>query len=267
GVVFRAGPGVGTVTLPGLPLAVGEPAINPAPRRMIQQAVAEVAAEHGEAGDLEVEIAIPEGEELARRTLNDRLGIVGGLSVLGTSGVVVPYSCAAWIASIHQGIDVARAAGLVHLAAATGKTSEAAVAELYGLPAMALLDMGDFAGGVLKYLRAHSVARLSIAGGFAKIGKLGQGHLDLHSGRSSVDFTWLADRLAELGGDGELLAAARAANTAQQVLELARAAGLPLADMVADRARVAAAEVVGEAVAVEVLIFDRQGELVGRSGA
>src|SRR5436305_1145516 len=109
---------------------------------------------------------------LAAKTLNGRLGIVGGLSVLGTTGVVIPYSCASWIHSIHRGIDVARAAGLTHLAAATGSTSEAAVARLYRLPDVALIDMGDFVGGTLKYLRRHPVPRLTIAGGFGKLTKL-----------------------------------------------------------------------------------------------
>ena len=127
GVIFRAGEGVGTVTLAGLPVAVGEPAINPAPRRMMTAVVAELAALHGAAGDVEITIAVDHGERLAERTMNARLGIIGGLSILGTTGIVTPYSCAAWIASIHQGVDVARAAGLEHVAGATGKTSESAV--------------------------------------------------------------------------------------------------------------------------------------------
>jgi cobalt-precorrin-5B (C1)-methyltransferase len=150
GITFRAGIGVGTVTRPGLAVPPGEPAINPVPRRMIRDAIAEVAALAPHAGDVEVEIAIPGGEELAAKTLNGRLGIVGGLSILGTTGIVVPYSCAAWIASIQRGIDVARAAGLLHIAGATGASSEAAVAKLYGLPEIALIDMGDFVGGMLK---------------------------------------------------------------------------------------------------------------------
>jgi cobalt-precorrin-5B (C1)-methyltransferase len=120
GVTFRAGEGVGTVTRAGLPVAPGEPAINPVPRRMIRDAIAEVAAAVGCAADAEVEIAIPGGDELAAKTLNGRLGIVSGLSILGTTGIVVPYSCSSWIHSIRSGIDVARAAELSHIAAATG---------------------------------------------------------------------------------------------------------------------------------------------------
>ena len=265
GVTFHAGPGVGTVTRAGLPLAVGEPAINPAPRRIMAAAVAEVAGQFGDGGDVEIEIAIPGGEKMAARTMNGRLGIEGGLSVLGTTGIVTPYSCAAWIASIHQGIDVARAAGLSHVAAATGKTSEAAVRKLHGLPEFALLDMGDFAGGLLKYLRDHPIERLSIAGGFAKITKLADGHMDLHSARSGVDVDRLADICNGLGAPEETVSRVRTAPTALAALEAARQAGLPLADAVAARARRVAREILSNEVRVEVLIFDRAGGLVGRS--
>ena len=265
GVVFRAGAGVGVVTRPGLPLAVGEPAINPAPRAMMRGAVHAVAAEHGDPGDLEIEISVPGGEELAKKTWNPRLGILGGISILGTTGIVVPYSCSAWIHSIRRGIDVARAGGIAHVAGCTGSTSERAVQALYGLPDVALLDMGDFAGGLLKYLRRHPLPRLTIGGGFGKISKLGARHLDLHSGRSQVDLDWLAERLAELGGGSELLEKTRAAHTAKEVLDLARAARLPLADAVARHARMTALGVLDGETEVDVLVFDREGRLVGRS--
>ncbi|MDT4986912.1 MAG: cobalt-precorrin-5B (C1)-methyltransferase, partial [Micromonosporaceae bacterium] len=133
GVSFRAGAGVGTVTKPGLPLDVGEPAINPVPRQMIREAVAAVASRHGGTGDVIVTVGVDGGAELAVRTWNPRLGILGGLSILGTTGIVVPYSCSAWIDSIRRGVDVARAAGHRHVAACTGSTSERVVTELYGL--------------------------------------------------------------------------------------------------------------------------------------
>ncbi|MFQ5775634.1 MAG: cobalt-precorrin-5B (C(1))-methyltransferase [Kiloniellaceae bacterium] len=265
GVAFKAGEGVGTVTLPGLPLPPGEPAINPAPRAMMRAAVAEIAARHGDPGDVEIEISVPGGARLAHKTWNPRLGIVGGVSILGTTGVVIPYSCSAWIHSIHRGIDVARASGLAHVAGCTGATSERAVQALYGLPDIAMIDMGDFAGGLLKYLRRHPVPRLTIGGGFAKIAKLGAGHLDLHSGRSQVDLDWLAGLLAETGAAPGLVAEARGANTGGQVLTLARRAGLGLADRVAERARATALGVLDGATRVEVLIVDRDGDLVGRA--
>jgi len=265
GILFRAGQGVGTVTKPGLPLAVGEPAINPVPRRMMSEVVRELAATYGAAGDVEITVAVAGGIEMAKHTWNAKLGILGGLSILGTTGVVHPYSCSAWIASIHRGIDVARANHLQHVAACTGSTSEAGVRRLYDLPEIALIDMGDFAGGTLKYLRRHPLPRLTIAGGFAKISKLAAGFTDLHSGRSQLDNTVLAAALADLEASAEIVEAARHANTANETLEAARVAGLPLADRIAQTACAAALALVDDRVAIEVTIFDRQGALVGRA--
>ncbi|MFF9196594.1 cobalt-precorrin-5B (C(1))-methyltransferase [Streptomyces sp. NPDC014779] len=266
GVVFRAGPGVGTVTLPGLPLEVGEPAINPVPRQLMREHVAEVAARHGGTGDVEITVSVDNGAEIARSTWNPRIGILGGLSILGTTGVVVPYSCSAWIDSIRRGVDVARAGGLTHVAGCTGSTSERTVTELYELPEIALLDMGDFAGAVLKYVRRHPVDRLTICGGFAKLSKLAAGHLDLHSARSQVDKGFLA-ALARTGGASEALAAEiAAANTGLAALRLCEAAGVPLGDLVAARARDEALAVLrGAPVAVDVICIDRAGTVVGRS--
>ncbi|CAN0564598.1 unnamed protein product, partial [Laminaria digitata] len=127
GISYAAGNGVGTVTLPGLPIPPGEPAINPKPREMIAAALEEVAAEYGMDADVRVTVSIEGGELLAEKTANPRLGIVGGLSVLGTTGVVIPYSCASWVHSIHRAVDIARATGIDHVAGATGRTSETAV--------------------------------------------------------------------------------------------------------------------------------------------
>jgi cobalt-precorrin-5B (C1)-methyltransferase len=267
GVLFRAGEGVGTVTREGLPIAPGEPAINPVPRRMISAAIAEVAEAFGGSGDVEVEISIPGGEALAQKTMNPRLGIVGGLSILGTTGIVRPFSCAAWIASIHRGVDVARAAGVTHVIGATGATSEAAAQARHpDLPEMALMDMGDFAGGLLKYLRAHPVPRLTLAGGFAKLVKLAQGALDLHSARSRVDFEALADVLRESGASPELVAAARGANTAKEVLDRAERDGVNVAGAVARAAHAQVRKVLRDApVDLEVLVVDRAGRIVAET--
>lgn len=266
GVVFRAGEGVGMVTRPGLPVPPGEPAINPVPRQMMRDVIAELAAAHDDPGDVEIEIGVANGAELAQRTWNPRLGIVGGLSILGTTGIVVPYSCSAWIQAIHRGVDVALAAGLRHVAGCTGATSEAAVRMLYGLPEPAMLDMGDFAGALLKYLRQHPVERLTIGGGFAKLVKLAQGQMDLHSGRSRVDRAMLAGWLAALGTGDALRRRAEQANTALEVLEMAEAAGLGLGDLVAERAQAAAAAIVSPAeIAIDVVAVDRTGRIVGRS--
>jgi cobalt-precorrin-5B (C1)-methyltransferase len=290
GVTFRAGAGVGTVTRPGLPVPPGEPAINPVPRRMICNAIAEVAA--GTAGvppapslsekeksgrdarrpterwgcDVEVEIGVADGERLAARTLNARLGIVGGLSILGTTGIVVPYSCAAWIHSIQRGIDVARAAGLTHIAGSTGSTSEAAVQQFHHLPEMALIDMGDFVGGMLKYLRRHPVARVTIAGGVGKMTKLAQGLLDLHSKRGSVDLAALAGFAKAAGASEALMQRIIAANTAAEAFGHAAAATVMLGDEVARAARETAANAVAQSgIDTEIVLFDRDGRLVGHA--
>ena len=267
GVVFRAGAGVGTVTRPGLPIPVGEPAINPVPRRMMRETVAEVAAAHGGPGDAIVEIGVRDGARLAEKTWNPRLGIVGGLSILGTTGIVVPYSCSAWIHSIHRGVDVARAIGLTHVAGCTGRTSEAAVQALHALPLEAMIDMGDFAGGFLKYLRRHPVPRVTIGGGFGKISKLADGHLDLHSGRSRVDVERLAERAAGCGAGPALTRRIRRVDTAGEALALARAAGVPLGRAVAEAARGAALAVVRGAVEIDVVVVERTGGIAGRADA
>lgn len=264
GLRFAAGEGVGTVTRPGLALAPGEPAINPVPRAMIRAALAEVP---DCPKDIVVEIAIPGGEKLAERTLNGRLGILGGLSVLGTTGIVIPYSCSSWIHSIHRGIDVARAIGLNHVAGSTGSTSEAAVKALYGLADEALLEMGDFVGGMLKYLKAHPVPRVTIAGGIGKMAKLGQGLLDLHSKRGSVDLAFLARLAAEHGGRPALAAAITGANTAAEAFALAGGDGIDLGTAIAEAAHTTAARAVsGSPIALDILVFDRDGALVGKAG-
>ena len=261
GLSFKAGEGVGTVTKPGLPLAPGEPAINPMPRQMMMAVVQEIAARENARTDVEIEISIPGGEAIAAKTWNGRLGILGGLSILGTTGIVHPYSCSAWIHSIYRGIDVARATGLAHIAGATGSTSEEAVRALYNLPLGALIDMGDFAGGMLKYLRSHPVPRVTIAGGFGKITKLAQGALDLHSERSQVDFASLARLMPE-----RVREQVRKANTAQEVEELARSIGFDLTSRIAKAALATVREALkGAAVEADVLIVRRDGKIIGRA--
>jgi cobalt-precorrin-5B (C1)-methyltransferase len=261
GIVFRAGEGVGTVTKPGLPIPPGEPAINPVPRRMIAQALEEVAAAHGVGPDLVITVSVPGGERLARQTWNPRLGIVGGISILGTTGIVRPFSCAAWIASIHRGVDVARATGMTHVIGATGATSEAAARELHGLEQESCLDMGDFAGGLLKYLARHPVPRLTVAGGIGKMAKLAQGAMDLHSGRSQVDFARLAQLAARAGADPAPVAAA---GTALEALE---AAGPRLAQAVAEDALAVVRRALRDApVEAEIIVVARDGAVIGRAG-
>jgi cobalt-precorrin-5B (C1)-methyltransferase len=266
GVTFVAGEGVGTVTRPGLVLGVGEPAINPVPRRMITEHLGRLAEELAYAGGFEVTVCVENGSELALKTMNPRLGILGGLSILGTSGIVRPFSCAAYIASIHQGIDVAKTNGYLHIAACTGNASEDTMRAVYAMPDIALIEMGDFVGAVLKHLRKVPVDKLSLCGGFGKISKLAAGHMDLHSRHSSIDLPQLAQWAADVGADAALQQAIREANTSQQALAMAAAQGIALGDAVCQHALDFARSVVPLQVQVEVFAIDRQGGIVGRAG-
>ncbi len=254
GITFKAGDGVGTVTKAGLPIAVGEPSINPVPRQMMESVVLEMASHFGKSANIEITVSIPGGEEIAKKTWNPRLGIKGGLSILGTTGVVRPFSCAAWIASIHRGIDVARADGLERVAACTGATSEQAVQRKLGLPDHAMLDMGDFAGGMLKYLSRHPIPHLTIGGGIGKMLKLSQGALDLHSSRSQVDLEALALQLKK--------PSITKANTALEAYEIA---GPEMAKHIAIGAQDVAQEAVGADVAIDVMVLDRAGTILAET--
>lgn len=265
-VRFIAGQGVGTVTRPGLVLRVGEPAINPVPRRMMIEHMQMLANETGYTGGFEITVNVEGGEALALKTMNPRLGIVGGLSILGTTGIVRPFSCAAYIASIHQGIDVAKTNGYQHIAACTGNASEDTMRRFYKMPDIALIEMGDFVGAVLKHLRKVPVAKLSICGGFGKISKLAARHMDLHSRHSSIDLAQLARWAADGGADEALQQAIREANTSQQALAMSAAAGVPLGDIVCQHALDFARSVVPAQVEVEVFAIDRQGGIVGTAG-
>ena len=265
GICFHAGIGVGTVTKKGLPLEVGEAAINPVPRQLMTSVIEALCKHHKIAPDFDVTISIPTGEKLAKRTWNPRLGIEGGLSILGTTGVVHPFSCSAWIHSIHRGIDVSRAVGVTHVLGATGSTSEAAANKIYNFPHEAMLDMGDFVGGLLKYLRNNPIDRITLAGGFAKFTKLAQGAMDLHSGRSQVDFNWLAQK-AGTNMNQNMNKLIQNANTALEVLEITKPLNINLPQIVAEEAKLKALEILkGAPVSVEVLVFSRSGELLART--
>jgi len=264
GISFHAGDGVGIVTRPGLPIAPGEPAINPVPRKMIAEVLSAVAAHVGVSADFAVTVSVPGGAEIAKQTWNPRLGIAGGISILGTTGIVRPFSCSAWIASIHRGVDVARASGLTHVVGATGSSSEDAVRRLYPeLPEIAFIDMGDFAGGLLKYLRRHPVGRITLAGGIGKMTKLAQGATDLHSKRSQVDFKRLAETAHRIGADAERV---NSANTALEALDIA---GPALAEAIAHDARATVRKMLRgapEGMGIEVIVTDRSGVIHSRLG-
>lgn len=273
GILFKSAQGVGTVTREGLSLAVGEPAINPVPRKMITAHLLNAAEAYQYHGGFEVAVGVLNGEHIALKTMNPRLGIIGGLSILGTTGIVRPYSCAAYIASIQQGIDVARKNHITHISATTGSTSEAAIKAHYPLDEMALIEMGDFIGAVLKHLRKAPIARVSICGGFGKISKLANGHMDLNSRASSINFEQLATWAEEYGASPSLRPLILSANTSMQALTLCKEHNIDLASVVCQQALAQARKVLNRAstsanipatsIELEVWAIDRQGLFVG----
>ena len=225
-VALVNGPGVGVVTKPGLPVTVGEPAINPVPRQMIRAAVAEALAEGETAGRrVEVRIFVRDGEALAEKTLNRRLGVVGGLSILGTTGIVRPVSAKAWTDTIEASLRVARAAGLDEVVLATGRTSEAAVQGRLSLPEEALVMMGDYLHYALTATARQGFRRIHLAGMWAKLVKAALAVPQTHVRNGALETRQAADLLVDLGLDGPAAAALARANTAREIYERLRAAG------------------------------------------
>ncbi len=205
------GQGVGTITKPGLGLAVGSPAINPVPWRNITEMVREAAGPALAMRGLRVVISVPKGEEMAKQTQNDRLGILGGISILGTTGIVVPFSTAAFKASIVQGIDVARADGQDAVVLTTGGKSEEFAMKLLGLPAFCYVQMGDFAGFSLRACTHRGVKRIYLCGMPGKMSKIAKGKMQTHVAGSEVDLEFLASIAAECNAPEEVVEEVRRA--------------------------------------------------------
>lgn len=225
GIELDGGVGVGVVTKPGLGLEVGGPAINPVPRRMIEQAVGETVdlAARG----VRVVISVPEGEKMARKTTNRRLGILGGISILGTTGIVRPFSTASWRASVEQAVSVLAAQGQDTLVLCTGgRTEQGAMALLPKLPDVCFVEVGDFTGAALRRAVEHGVRQVVFVGMAGKLTKLASGILMTHYTRSRVDTALLGEITADVGGPADLAARVAAANTARHAYELWEESGL-----------------------------------------
>ncbi|MCL4541345.1 MAG: cobalt-precorrin-5B (C(1))-methyltransferase [Chloroflexi bacterium] len=266
GIFLRGGTGVGTVTRPGLGLAVGESAINPVPRRMIIEHVQQAAGPLLEDGGLIVTIAIPEGERLAAKTLNGRLGIVGGLSILGTTGIVQPFSTAAWRASVKQSIDVAVANGITEVLMSTGGRSEHYGQEIFHLDDMALIEMGEFTGEALRHAVMRGIRIVHMCGMVGKYAKIAQGHFMTHVAGNQVDLPFLATLAEGAAAPPSVVEAIRSANTARHAQELALAAHctrffILLCEQTCRRCW----EHVNGALTIDALLFDFTGQLLARS--
>ncbi|MFM2418635.1 MAG: cobalamin biosynthesis protein CbiD, probable [Pseudomonadota bacterium] len=263
GVHILGGTGVATVTKPGLGLEVGTPAINAVPRRNITEMVGEELAQAGAAG-LRVTISVPGGEELAKQTSNARLGLLGGISILGTTGVVKPYSTAAYKASVVQAIDVAAERNTGCVVLTTGGKSEGYAVRLH--PALlqeAFIQMGDFVGVAARHAARRGFPRIVIVGMIGKLSKMANGKMQTHMAGSDVNLGLLAECAKDAGASAELCAEIEAANTARHVLELCTRAGITdLPTRVSARAAREVARYAGRGLEVRAMLVDFEGTLL-----
>jgi len=223
GLIIAAGEGVGRVTKPGLPVAVGEPAVNPTPRAMLRQALMEIGQGLPRSGPLRVrlEIFVPQGEELARQTLNPRLGIIGGISILGTTGLVKPFSHAAYRAAIAAALKVAKAMGVPEVVFTTGSRSDVALQQLNSqLPEEAFVQMGDYVHFALKQAVFMGFDQITVGAFFGKAVKIAQGFGHTHASQGLIDFPKVGRWLQAATGDARLAQLAAQANTAREILEI-----------------------------------------------
>ncbi|MEW6426906.1 MAG: cobalt-precorrin-5B (C(1))-methyltransferase CbiD [Thermodesulfobacteriota bacterium] len=263
-LLLCAGAGVGRVTKPGLAVPVGEPAINPIPRRMIAMAAAE-AIPVGFAGRLRITIGVSDGGALAEKTLNHRLGIVGGLSILGTTGIVRPVSAEAWQATILASMDVARAAGLSEVVLSTGRSSERAVQTVLALPEEAYAMMGDYLAFSLRAAAEKGFGRIHLAGMWAKIVKAAMAIPQTHVRNGALEMADAVAFLRTLTDDDRLIAQLTGCNTAREIHGRLIAAGRDdLVAAVCSRAADYAASVSG--LAVRVYLVDYGGRLLVTAG-
>lgn len=266
GVDLRGGTGVATVTKPGLGLEVGGPAINPVPRRNITEMVMEELAHSPHPGAL-VTISVPDGEERAKKTLNARLGLLGGISILGTTGIVLPYSTAAFIASVVQSINLAVTQGAKSLVFTTGGRSEAyAMKLLPELPESSFIQVGDYVGIGIKQALRHQISLVHIAGMMGKLSKMADGRMMTHASASEVNMDLLARLAQKIGATPETVLAIEGANTARHVLEICDAAGLPsITQAVCEAARDKCSAFGKGRVRFDVALFDFGGTLLART--
>jgi len=264
GIVLAGGEGVGQVTKPGLPVEPGNPAINPVPRRMITRAITAEADDCLQKRGLHITISVPGGEEVAKETLNPRLGIVGGISILGTSGIVKPFSNSAYRASIYIELKMAANNGVRHAVLTTGKRSDTYAQECYPhLPEFAFVQVGDHMDYGLKQVRRLKFERVTISAMIGKVSKLAQGRMQTHVSRGSVDFEFLAGVAQTLGASPEICDRVREANTAHHVQIILDKVGIPGLDpLLAQMTVQESAAFIKHALPVELLLYDLKGNLL-----
>jgi cobalt-precorrin-5B (C1)-methyltransferase len=264
-VILKGGTGVAQVTKPGLGLEVGGPAINPVPRKNITEMVLEEWGDEPPAL-IEVTISVPDGEERAKKTLNARLGLIGGISILGTTGIVLPYSTSAFITSIVQAINLAVTHGVRELVFTTGGRSEAyAMKLLPHLPEQAFIQVGDYIGIGIKQCLRHGISDLHIVGMMGKLSKMADGRMMTHASASEVNMQLLATLAEGAGAPPAVVAEIAGANTARHVLEICTQHGF--GEITTHLCRVAGEKCHHFAkgrVSIDVVMYDFNGTLLGR---
>jgi cobalt-precorrin-5B (C1)-methyltransferase len=268
GIQLDGGVGVGRVSKPGLGLEVGSAAINQVPRAMIEGVVRELLAERGEMRGVSVVISVPDGLERSRKTLNARLGVIGGISILGTTGIVKPYSTAAYKASISKAIDVAIACGCQeHLLLTTGSRSEKFGRRYITLPEEAYIQMGEFTGYALRDCAAKGVHCVTLVGMVGKLSKIGDGRMQTHVAGAAVDLQSMAEVAKACGASEEIVAQVLQANTARHFQELMLEHNIrDVFDIICQRARHASQTYVKHKLDVDVLMCDFDGSILGYAG-
>lgn len=267
GIEITGGKGVGVVTKPGLEVAVGRPAINPVPEQMIRESVAGAAGTLNGNG-LAVIISVPRGEALSKKTLNPRLGILGGISILGTTGLVIPYSVNAYTACISQSLDVAIATGCREVVLTTGRRSEKFAQAEFKLAEECFIQAGDFIGYSLEECARKGIAKVRVWGMIGKISKLAVGHMYTNVSDSLIDITFLSE-VAKSSGLPDTISAnlkdAVTANHFRKLLpsEYATAFGNRLCELAAHKCR----ETAGGKLEVECIMSDPAGAILGRAHA
>jgi cobalt-precorrin-5B (C1)-methyltransferase len=270
---IEGGPGVGVATLPGLPISVGAPAINPGPLAQIRAALAEAAAEAPDspcaACGLAATIDVEDGQALAARTMNPRLGITGGISILGTSGIVKPFSHEAWQGAVAEALDVARALGLGHVGLSTGRRSEKALrGALPKLPEQAFVQIADFFAFSLRAAASRGFPAVTLCAYPGKLAKMAMGLANTHAHLTDTDFSALAGWCAQAGIAADACAAVAAANTVRHAFELVRTdpsfAALP--GLLAAKALAHARHFAGPGPTLSLLALDVDGRPLHRAG-
>ncbi len=259
------GKGVGRVTKPGLGLDIGKAAINPTPMKMLEQAVREVATEQLKKLGVDVMISVPKGEEIAKKTDNPRLGILGGISILGTTGIVLPYSTASFAASIRQGLDVAIAMGADTAVLTTGGRSEDFAKVLFKLPDHCFVQMGDFAGYSIKQCASKKLRKAIIAGFIGKLTKMAMGVKQTHVAGSHVDMEFMARLAAECKVPPKVVQEIKGANTARHVSEIITKNNVTgYFDLVCKKVYEQMSEHSKGQLDIDVVMFEFDGQVIGR---